>query len=60
MPNQYETILWGGFFEGHLDYRVVSDEAGTNRQMPALYCSEREAKRLYEDVRRMGVETTES
>lgn len=52
--------MWGGFTDNKLDFRIVDDGWGgwgqRRRTMPALFTNRREARRQYEDVRRIELE----
>lgn len=59
MAEKFERQFWGGFIGGKLDVRTVDEGFGgwgqERHDEPALYTSRWQARRHYEDVRRVNV-----
>lgn len=48
---------WGGFSSGRLDMREMDDKWGgeNKRMVPAIFRNRKEARRQYQDVRRVEI-----
>jgi hypothetical protein len=50
---------WGGFVDGRLNWHLADTGLGgwgvTYRQMPAMFRTRREARKEYQDVRRVKI-----
>jgi len=48
-------MAWGGFVDGKLNKRLVSNDRGGLVSSFAVFYNRREARRQYEDVRRIEI-----